>query len=285
MAEPVTRRRVPGLIAGRDAEVFVTRYWQRDLHAWSVPAGERLAFGLDDLAAILADRAAGPEFVQIVAAQRRQAPLAVRDLIDTVRAEPARLQDRLQAGDSVIIRRIDRFRADVEQLRRGLILMLGCPVSVNLFAAMTGEPTLGWHRDPTATLAVQLSGTKNWQVQRPDGEVATHTLAAGQALCFPAGWRHCVQGARGLSLSLSFSLRPWTSDAVLGLYLNARDAAGGAPPLPVLPADLLDDPGRARAALEPLLAAALARHAAEFDRHLDALLEQVIASTFDSYRG
>jgi len=153
------------------------------------------------------------------------------------------LQQRLQLGSSVRLRRMERWLSPSEplvRLARSMELELQHPLhSISCYITPSNAVGLGPHHDETEIFTLQVSGRKRWRLyhrvndarpglHRPE-ELAEPAhdflLEAGELLYLPRGWIHDVTNDEpSFSLTLVFEPIRWNS--VLALLLSRRYEAG-----------------------------------------------------------
>jgi hypothetical protein len=185
---------------------------------------------------------------------------------------------------TVLLRYVDQWHQGVRTVTRGLAGQLGRQVEAFFFLTPPGTQGRPVHRDDADVLAVQLGGTKRWQVHGgpangnwvPDredgdpGEVLLDTvLHPGEVLYIPRGFAHSARAVGGEpSTHLSLTVR---EAATANLYALAQALLTSSPDLPGRPldeaslhaaaADLITHARTTLAALTPPDLIALARAA------------------------
>ena len=153
------------------------------------------------------------------------------------------LQQRLQLGSSVRLRRMERWLSPSEplmRLGRCLELELQHPLSsISCYITPSNAVGLGPHHDETEIFTLQVSGRKRWRLYhrvndaRPGlhrreelGEPAQDLLLEpGELLYLPRGWIHDVTNDEpSFSLTLVFDPIRWND--MLALLLSRLQAAG-----------------------------------------------------------
>jgi len=116
-------------------------------------------------------------------------------------------------------------------VKRALELAFAAPVSANLYYSPPNARSSGLHYDTKDIFAVQLGGSKNWQVEQgkrkypslwwdrpgnprmppPDpSQYLHHTVRRGDLLYIPAGHWHEAAAGDGGSIHVSIGFRPMT---------------------------------------------------------------------------
>ncbi|MEU1669995.1 cupin domain-containing protein [Streptomyces sparsogenes] len=115
-------------------------------------------------------------------------------------------------------------------------LRASCDTTV--FHTPAHNPGLGWHRDGQHVVAVQITGSKEWRVEKkppshwwtsgalvtdgPDTDVLHVTLRRGEALYMPPGVAHTARATDESSTHVSFVVQePETKDLALAMFERA----------------------------------------------------------------
>lgn len=131
---------------------------------------------------------------------------AQRPLVD-----PARLQDCLREGGTLVINGIDEMRAPLLASAAELSQAVGEGVYINLYATWGQTRGFAPHWDDHDVIVLQVHGEKRWDVygpgtaapsgrrtdadnQRPAAREWSGVLRPGDVLYLPRGWWHAVGG-------------------------------------------------------------------------------------------
>jgi bifunctional lysine-specific demethylase and histidyl-hydroxylase MINA len=159
-------------------------------------------------------------------------------------AEESRIHNR-----TLTFKSIGDLFPRIRTVKRALELAFAAPVSTNLYYSPGGARGSGLHYDTKDIFAVQLRGSKHWQVETgkrkypslwwdrpgdphmpaPDpSRYLFHTVRAGDLLYIPAGhWHEATAAAEG-SIHVSIGFRPMTvRDSIIALldHLSDEDMA------------------------------------------------------------
>ncbi|MGX9522953.1 JmjC domain-containing protein [Vibrio mediterranei] len=144
-----------------------------------------------------------------------------------------RLYKALQDESTLIIDRCQAYFPKVESLVEQFSRLLKCRASANLYATWASTPSFGVHFDNHDVIAIQIEGSKLWEIQHPthpypmlseksfdfepplgapDFKMVTEP---GQAIYVPAGYWHNVKSQSERSLHISFPIiRPRKIDVI-----------------------------------------------------------------------
>lgn len=89
----------------------------------------------------------------------------------------------LSDGATLIIDRCQSFFKNIDIARNWLAENLSCTSSANLYAAFTSNPSFGLHFDNHDVIAVQIEGTKRWEIHKP---TRTYPLSTERSFDFDA---------------------------------------------------------------------------------------------------
>ena len=208
--------------------------------------------------------------------------VTVHDLPD-----PGRILELVHGGATLVLQALHRSWPPVTRLCRAVEDVLTHPVQANAYLTPPGNRGLDVHHDTHDVLAIQLAGSKHWQVHEPAVEAALPTqrwrrevheagavvldtdLRAGDCLYLPRGTPHAAETTDAVSLHLTVGIRTVTWLDVLQRAL--ADAADEQDFRRGLPAGFADDPEGLAAALAPVLRDAAAWLA---DRDVAALAQR-----------
>ncbi|MCP3750484.1 cupin domain-containing protein [Pseudomonas sp. SBB6] len=143
------------------------------------------------------------------------------------------LLKNLQSGSTLIIDRCHAFLQPVREATHYISEKLRCRASANVYCAWSSTPSFGKHFDNHDVIAIQIEGSKRWDIYPPTlpyplltdksfdhtpphGEpIMSVTLSPGQAIYLPAGYWHNVSTVSDRSLHLSFPIvRPKKIDVI-----------------------------------------------------------------------
>jgi ribosomal protein L16 Arg81 hydroxylase len=155
-------------------------------------------------------------------------------------ADPAGILDRLAAGDTALLQRIEDLDPAVGRFGHELATELGHHVGVNAYLTPPGSRGQGVHYDTHDVFVVQIHGSKHWRVWSathdaplpqhcPDQNSADGTpehlvLEPGDVLYIPRGRPHLAETARDESLHLAIAVQVTTWLDVVDLI--ARSLVG-----------------------------------------------------------
>ncbi|MGV9315023.1 JmjC domain-containing protein [Streptomyces sp. NPDC003691] len=163
---------------------------------------------------------------------------------------PAGPLDRTKAralvagGATVMVYRAHQLVEPLGEVAGHISSSLRASCGTTVFHTPARHPGLGWHRDGEHVVAVQISGSKEWQVEReapaywwttgalpsggpgaaggPDTPVDRIVLRTGEALYLPPGAAHTARATGRASTHVSFVVRePGTRDLVVALFERA----------------------------------------------------------------
>jgi mannose-6-phosphate isomerase-like protein (cupin superfamily) len=236
-----------------DVDRFASEIWGRrpDLRAGGDPLADVLT--LDDVDAILSGAVRRPE----VRLMRDGTPVDAGAWTTTVRlggrwvsdvVDPVAVGRHLLDGATVVLQSLHRTVPSVGRFAAALEAEVSHPVQVNAYLTPPGAAGLAPHADGHDVIAVQLHGTKAWDVDGLGGI----ELAPGDSLYLPAGTRHSAATAERASLHLTIGIIRVTERAAI-----QRVLAAAGPELDVtLPLGYAAEGG---AGLEEVLSGALRR--------------------------
>ncbi|HEX6682108.1 MAG TPA: cupin domain-containing protein [Candidatus Limnocylindrales bacterium] len=165
--------------------------------------------------------------------------------------DAARLQSILENGATLVIDSVDEMLPAITEAAYELSDLVSEPVQTHIYATCGDAPAFAPHWDVLDVLAVQVEGTKHWDVYGPgtpsplDAETDADNvrpaepewsgvLEPGDALYLPRGWWHGVHGTGGTSLHLSFGFQRRTGMTYVGwLVTLLRHEAAFRDDLPV----------------------------------------------------
>ena len=147
-------------------------------------------------------------------ARRKTVPLVDAD----------RLRAILENGATLVIDSVDEMLPPLTKAAYDLSAVVDEPVQCHVYATCGNAPAFAPHWDVLDVLAIQVEGTKRWDVYgpgnraplnaetdadnvRPEEPEWSGVLEPGDALYLPRGWYHGVCGTGGTSLHLSFGFQ------------------------------------------------------------------------------
>ncbi|MFI8991533.1 JmjC domain-containing protein [Streptomyces antimycoticus] len=156
----------------------------------------------------------------------------------------AGLLDRAKArslvadGATVMVYQAHQLIDSLGAIAAHLSSALRASCGTTVFHTPAHNPGLGWHRDGQHVIAVQIAGSKEWQVEknapshwwtsgplvadRPDTDLAHVTLRRGEALYMPPGAAHTARATDESSTHVSFVVQePETKDLTLAIFERA----------------------------------------------------------------
>lgn len=138
-------------------------------------------------------------------------------------------------GATVVVYQAHHLVDSLGSIAEHLSTELRASCGTTVFHTPAHSPGLGWHRDGQHVVAVQISGSKEWRVEKnapfhwwasgalvtdgPDTDVAHVTLHRGDALYMPPGVAHTTQATDESSTHVSFVIQePQTKDLMLAVF-------------------------------------------------------------------
>lgn len=131
-------------------------------------------------------------------------------------ADPRKVADEISGGATLVLQSLQRHWAPLVQFCDELMLQLGHPVQANAYLTPPDGTGLRTHADEHDVFAVQLHGTKCWQV---DG-LGDFVMRPGDVLYVPAGCRHAARSELDVSLHLTIGVLRVTYRHVLERVLS-----------------------------------------------------------------
>ncbi|GLY08196.1 cupin domain-containing protein [Actinoplanes sp. NBRC 101535] len=83
------------------------------------------------------------------------------------RLDPARLRRLRDAGCTIHMRHLEQWYPPATVLTHAIQQHLACPAYASAFTTPAGQQGLQWHWDQSLAVAVQLAGTKRWELWAP----------------------------------------------------------------------------------------------------------------------
>jgi Cupin superfamily protein len=146
--------------------------------------------------------------------------------------DPARLYQQYEKGATIVMRDFEAHEITLAELCRSAELIYECPFRANVYITPPNASCFPRHHDCSDVFALQLVGSKLWQVSPPqielpladqasytaleaDGEGEDFRLEAGDLLYCPRGFAHFVQSESRPSVHVSLASFPYTWADVL----------------------------------------------------------------------
>lgn len=164
-------------------------------------------FGIDDVDRIVTSAVRAPAIRMVQAGKRIPAtefcaPTRIGSVtLDDV-ADARKVVDLFRGGATLILQSLHRTWSPLSAWCAELEREIGWPVQANAYLTPAGERGLASHADRHDVLAIQLHGTKRWEV---DG-LSTVALEPGDVIYLPAGFTHCAHTEARPSLHLTIGI-------------------------------------------------------------------------------
>lgn len=126
-------------------------------------------------------------------------------------ADARKVLDAYRRGATLVLQSLQRHHAPMIEWCCALEAAVGWPVQANAYLTPPGRPGLDRHRDGHDVVAVQLHGTKRWDVEG----LGRFDLEAGEVLYLPAGTEHEASTTDTASLHLTVGIHRPTEDRLL----------------------------------------------------------------------
>lgn len=229
-----------------DVEHFASEHWGR------APLVRRDVGPFDDLLDVdtvetmLTDLARRPTFRLV----RDGRPVPATDYTRRTRVGGADVDDvadidkileLVASGATVVMQGLQRFWPPLATCCLDIETALGHPVQANAYLSPPDAAGLARHHDDHAVIAVQVQGSKHWDIEGV-GEI---TLEQGDVAYLPAGTAHSARTSGAMSLHITLGLLATTYRQVVQRAIDAIGNPDLDRPLPV---------GWATGALDPLAA-------------------------------
>lgn len=189
-------------------------------------------FNWDDLNRILATERLDPNRLKLLRKGRVTAfPLFAQRVPQIVangnprRLDPERVQERLAAGDTLVIDAIEELHLPLRTFVEGIERSLGSFVQVNAYISAGTTEGLDIHWDDHEVFVLQVAGRKHWTILGPSLVHPVRDLAdpprppdvtparfdeqllKGDVLYNPRGWWHGVRAVGEPTIHLAVSIR------------------------------------------------------------------------------
>lgn len=150
----------------------------------------------------------------------------------------AKIRQLMRDGASLKLNQLGDWHRQTAQLESALAGLLGATPSSYIFWTPAAQRGMRPHRDAAHVLAVQLVGSKRWQIYADAVQISSHAgldvdvrspthtvnLSAGDVLYLPHGWPHAADAIDGESMHLTFTLAtPTPSDMLEAVLATFRD--------------------------------------------------------------
>ena len=138
----------------------------------------------------------------------RIAGVAMPGLVD-----PRAVLREFDAGATIVLQGLHRFRPALRRFCRELEEALGHPCQVNAYLTPAGAQGLAQHHDSHDVFVLQTFGTKQWEVHAGDTEPWDLVLEPGDVLYMPAGTPHSARAQSAMSghLTIGVLTTAWRS--------------------------------------------------------------------------
>lgn len=220
-----------------DVDSFASAIWGLSAfrHRCPRPIGQLRA--LLDVEAIdtMLDSTWRTPLVRMVRAERRgpdigftrRVRIAGRDLDDV--ADAGAVRERFAAGETVVLQGLQRTWPPLRRTALALEAELDHPVQINAYLSPPGAAGLRRHSDVHDVFALQIAGTKTWDVER----LGEARLEAGDVLYLPRGTAHEARTDDAYSLHLTIGVPAITYRDAIRRLVDAVDVPALDQPLPL----------------------------------------------------
>ena len=250
MSETTGWEALQGLLGGLPvADFLATHYGKRWLHLPEADQSARFEHLIDwqGLEAVLQLNGCWDERKlrlivdgRPLAAERYCMPAGGQDTGARVwRPVPERVMEAVGAGATLVLNGLDGLVPAINQLAGDLESSLRVRVQSNLYLSQGGHRGLALHSDPHDVLALQIVGSKDWQVHRDRirltsargaserdlrhvaGPVSAQlSMQAGDLLYLPAGFIHQARAESEWSIHLTLGLKQLTRLDLLSMWVQ-----------------------------------------------------------------
>lgn len=150
---------------------------------------------------------------------------------DDAALDTAKVASYLSDGATLVYNHLHETSHAVQRIQETLEYQLDARVWIQAYLTRSDESAFGMHVDDHNFIALQIFGTKTWDMESPAGataEVNTVTLRPGDIIGAPANVPHRVTGNGSLSLHLTIAF-DWLDDNRIGSVLpdHERDSHRG----------------------------------------------------------
>jgi hypothetical protein len=118
--------------------------------------------------------------------------------------------DQFRRGATLVLQSLHRTWAPLSSWCAALEREIGWPVQANAYLTPAGEQGLAPHADRHDVLAIQLHGTKSWEVE----DLGAVDLQPGDVVYLPAGLRHQAHTESRASLHLTIGIHRPAPDRI-----------------------------------------------------------------------
>lgn len=143
--------------------------------------------------------------------------------------DPGRFCAHYANGATVLVSGLQRSWPPLTSFCHGLATALSAPVQANAYLTPAGEQGFGVHQDDHDVLALQVFGTKRWDLHHAGGHdhgdaPSSVTLEPGDSLYLPRGWPHAAATLDTPSLHITIGI---LGPTWLGVIRRLVDRAAG----------------------------------------------------------
>ena len=174
-----------------------------------------------------------PHFTSAFAVDARREIRPDEYSFDDGRADSVRLYRLFDEGATLVLRNHHEHSPALARLCRSAEKIFGCPFGANVYYAPPGGSCFPIHHDVNDVFALQVAGTKRWDIYRPilelplsdqgsyealkpETEARELELAPGDVLYCPRGFPHLVYSTTEPSFHISLASYPYTwTDAIV----------------------------------------------------------------------
>lgn len=178
-------------------------------------AGAHELFGIDDVDRIVSSAARVPA-IRMVREGRRVppdefcSPTRIGSVTVAEVADVRKVLDQFRRGATLVLQSLHRTWTPVSAWCAALERELGWPVQANAYLTPAGERGLAPHADRHDVLAIQLHGSKSWEVD----ELGPLDVQPGDVIYLPAGLRHEAHTEGRPSLHLTVGIHRPAPDRI-----------------------------------------------------------------------
>ena len=172
-------------------------------------------FGIDDVDRIVTSAVRAPAIRMVRAGKRIPvsefcSPTRIGSVtLDDV-ADARKVLDLFRGGATLVLQSLHRTWSPLSAWCADLEREIGWPVQANAYLTPGGESGLAPHTDRHDVLAIQLHGTKTWNVD----DLGAIDLEPSDVLYLPAGFRHSAHTEARPSLHLTIGIHRPTPERI-----------------------------------------------------------------------